>query len=204
MKLMVLIILVIASLAGASNPASAAVMGRRFAGIEAGYVNIGDRRITDVFDSAAMYTAKMRLPITGNFDMAASIGRGQSDGELGARMRETSAATLIQYHSGGEERLNPYIGAGVQWVDTELRSGGQTRTRDDFGFALGGGIEYSINKSVSITGGINYVKIDRHDDTVLGAALNAWIFEKLLLTAGAKYGVDSENMGVSIGLSLPF
>ncbi len=144
-----------------------------------------------------------------NIDLNLGVGYVWADGDIeGIEIDLTgtgAGADLIYFFKPGE-KVNPYIGAGVTVVKSEVKvSGfGESESEDDteVGFGGGVGVELEFTEQVLFRFGLDYFNIDSEDSIDLGVGAGYWFNETVMGTINGSYDFDSEDASASIGLIL--
>ncbi|MFZ6753946.1 OmpW/AlkL family protein [Undibacterium sp. Dicai25W] len=94
-----------------------------------------------------------------------------------------------QYHFIPEGKINPYLGAGVNYTrisDVNLLNGAANLDNNSFGLALQAGVDFKIDKNWSVNLDIKKVQI-RSDVTLNGAKISNVKVDPLLVGVGVGY-----------------
>ncbi|MFZ6689269.1 OmpW/AlkL family protein [Undibacterium sp. SXout11W] len=94
-----------------------------------------------------------------------------------------------QYHFAPEAKINPYLGAGVNYTrisDVNLLNGAANLDNNSFGLALQAGVDFKIDKNWSVNLDIKKVQI-RSDVTLNGAKISNVKVDPLLIGVGVGY-----------------
>jgi len=190
--------------------ADAGILGKRLIGASIGQVEPGDDYLNDVDDSVVSYGVNLRLPVNANLDVIAGMSQSQLEGDdpfTGESIEAdgTSLQIGVQYQFSPGEKINPNIAVGFGRVDVDVEVDGVSADDDDTGGFLQAGVEFGLQDNVSLNVGAVYTtEIFDEDDFSGAAALNIWATEQVLLSVGASYSFDSEDVGVSAGAALGF
>lgn len=198
--------------------ASGGVLGQRYISAGVGQVSPGDDLVKEVDDSLLSYGAGVRWPLATNLDLVISFGQTQLKGDMTgydyryddyvtmkADGRGTSVAGQLQYQFLPGAKVNPFISGGVIWGKSRLRWGPFIEEDDDTGFLIGGGAEISMSADVSVNTGLHYQsEMFEIDDIIFNLTVNVWATKRLLLSCGAAYGFDTEDMALSVGAGVSF
>jgi len=94
-----------------------------------------------------------------------------------------------QYHFIPEGKINPYLGAGVNYTrisDVNLLNGNANLDNNSFGLALQAGVDFKIDKNWSVNLDIKKVQI-RSDVTLNGTKISNVKVDPLLVGVGVGY-----------------
>ncbi|MBC3862405.1 OmpW family protein [Undibacterium jejuense] len=94
-----------------------------------------------------------------------------------------------QYHFIPEGKINPYLGAGVNYTrisNVNLLNGAANLDNNSFGLALQAGVDFKIDKNWSVNLDIKKVQI-RSDVTLNGAKISNVKVDPLLVGVGVGY-----------------
>ena len=95
---------------------------------------------------------RMRYFVNDTWAARVTLGLSSASTDDGAG-NETSASTLgvglgAEYHTAGTDRLSPFFSAGISFGSSKVEAGGVETTGSNFGFALGGGMDYYVYENV--------------------------------------------------------
>jgi opacity protein-like surface antigen len=207
--------------------ANAGILGQRYVGANVGYVSPGDSFIEEIDDSILTYGVELRLPVSANLDIVAAGGQRLLEGDvpysfsdysdysdyayyyesgsIEVEVTSTTVGGLLQYQFYPGAPINPFIGAGVMWSEYEIEVEGVSVDDDDTGVLVGGGLEFNLNDTMSLIGGLHYqTEMFEEDDVIANAGFNIWIIPNLLLSVTGEYRFEAEDIGVAAGLGIAF
>ena len=84
-------------------------------------------------------------------------------GNKAATTKHLPPILSLQYHFLPNEKLRPYVGAGVNYTyffDEQLKDGNKLKLTDSFGFALQAGVDYQIAPQWTVGADIRYADIN--------------------------------------------
>jgi opacity protein-like surface antigen len=183
------------------------LLGKNYIGASFGIVQFGDDDIDDVIGNAYGFSGVANINLNPNFDLNLGGAYVWADGEeSGVEIDITSiggGADLI-YSFKPNEQINPYIGAGITVVKSEIEVSalGVSVDEDDteIGFGAGAGIEIEATEEVLLRVGLNYYNIDSEDSIDASISLGYWFSEKILCAIGGNYDFDTEDAIAEIGI----
>jgi opacity protein-like surface antigen len=193
------------AIAGTSNAETR--LGKNYIGGSFGILKFGDDDLDEVLGNAYGFDGVANINLNQNIDLNLGIGYVWADGDTeGIEIDLTgigAGADLVYFFKPGE-KVNPYIGAGVTVVKSEVEvSGfGESESEDDteVGFGGGVGVELEFTEQVLFRFGLDYFNIDSEDSIDLGVGAGYWFNETVLGTISGSYDFDSEDASASIGL----
>lgn len=97
-------------------------------------------------------------------------------------IKQLPPTLMVQYHFLPQAQFNPYLGAGVNYTrfsSVDLAGGAITLDKDSFGYALGGGVDYKIDKNWSLNVDLKYVEMRSNvyagGQTISNIQINPWL-----------------------------
>ncbi|MFZ6862108.1 OmpW/AlkL family protein [Undibacterium sp. Ji67W] len=111
------------------------------------------------------------------------------DGTKIGTFKHLPPTLTAQYHFAPEAKINPYLGAGVNYTrisDVNLLNGAANLDNNSFGLALQAGVDFKIDKNWSVNLDIKKVQI-RSDVTLNGTKISNVKVDPLLVGVGVGY-----------------
>lgn len=195
------------AIAGTSN--AEIRLGKNYVGGSFGIIKFGDDELDEVLGNGYGFDGVANINLNQNIDLNLGGGYLWADGDIeGIEIDFTgigAGADLIYFFKPGE-KVNPYIGAGVTVVKSEVEvSGfGESESEDDteVGFGGGVGVELEFTEQVLFRFGLDYFNIDSEDSIDLEVEAGYWFNETVMGTISGSYDFDSDDASASIGLIL--
>lgn len=193
--------------------AKAEVLGRRHIGIGVGATWVGDDRV----DGTSLdLSARIRLPVSRNFDVVAFHGQAmlegydrQVPGAPYVKSKSTEYGADLICHFLPWRPADPFIRTGIsnRTADTTV-DGKPTFADEDIKFKFGGGAEFNINKNLSLCLGLAYQDSFQESygsDVSAGLSLDGWLNDVLLIGLVAECSsADSGELSASVRASYGF
>jgi len=144
-----------------------------------------------------MFTDNIGVGVLGAYPFKHDIkGKGtiSSLDKVGSTKQLPPTVTL-EYYFNNSSAFTPYLGAGVNYThffdeDTSgALSGTNLNLDDSWGYALEGGVDYSINDKWMVSAQVYYINIETNADVSalpgdFNVDINPWVY---LFTAGYKF-----------------
>jgi len=104
-----------------------------------------------------------------------------SGAQIGS-VKQLPPTLTVQYHFVPTSQFNPYLGAGVNYTrfsNVDIANGAITLDSGSFGYALGGGVDYKIDKNWSLNFDLKYVEMRSNvysaGATISNIQINPWL-----------------------------
>jgi outer membrane protein len=111
------------------------------------------------------------------------------DGQSIGSFKHLPPTLTAQYHFTPEAQFSPYVGAGVNYTrisSVKLLNGAGTLENDSFGLAFQAGIDYKLDKNLSLNFDIKKVQIGS-DVFISGAKVSSVKIDPWLIGVGVGY-----------------
>lgn len=196
------------------------LLGKNHLGGSFSIVQFGDDLLDEVLGNGYGFSGGGSINLESNVDLKLGVVSAWADGEYsGVNVDVSSFGTSAElvYFFKPSQQINPYIGAGLSLINTEVKASafGVSESEDDteVGYGLRAGVEIESTENVILRLDLEYLNIDDKDSVgISGAlgdakvdvsvALGYWFSEQVLGTIGFSHDFDSENASAKIGVAL--
>jgi hypothetical protein len=201
-KSVAVVLAVLLSVCAAVSPAGAEVLGRRHIGIGIGTTWVGEYAIDR---NSLDFSARIRLPVNGNFDIVAFHQQAMLEGHDPAvqdgsnvKMKSSEYGVGLSCHFLPQRQVDPFLKAGLSnaMADT-IVDGKPTYADEHLMIEFGGGAEINLRRNISLILGAAY-----HDsltdssvsDVSAGLSLNGWLNDLILVGVGVEGVFDTGDI----------
>ena len=172
------------------------LLGEQFAAAQLSFTRPGDAILRDIDDSVWGFGARVNVPATERIDFSASLARTSLEG--GSTDIDTSTFLVgVNVMLSPLKPVCPFIIGRLGLLDTNP---GDT----DPMISLGAGVQYDFMENAALTPSLVFTHADDYDDVILGLEGNYWFTDKVFGIAGLAVGIDSEDVGLTIGAGMRF
>jgi hypothetical protein len=188
------------------------VLGRRHIGIGIGTTWVGEATIDR---NSLDFSARIRLPFNGNFDIVAFHRQAMLEGHDPAaqegsnvKMKSNEYGVGLSCHFLPQRKADPFLKAGLSnaMADT-IVDGRPTYADEHLMIEFGGGAEINLRKNVSLILGAAY-----HDsltdssvsDVSAGLSLNGWLNDLILVGVGVEGVFDTGDISAVVTAAYAF
>lgn len=144
-------------------------------------VEINDKTFPEI-DFAYHFTRNLAAELVLTYPQKHDV---KLEGAKIGTIKHLPPALLLQYHFSPGTKVDPYLGAGINYtrfMDASLPSG-VTTDKDSFGLALQAGVDFEIAKNVYIN--LDYKRVNIETDVkVAGAKLTTFKVDPDLISIG--------------------
>lgn len=195
----ILVATAVFSLCASQAFADAGLTGKRYLSFGGGVIDPGNEIISAIDDSIVVVGANLNIPINTNIDFRFNYKHEHMEGDVFPntfKVRADSFTTGLQYLFNPEEKVNPFISAGLGYYKGESEIDGlEVDDSDGHVYLIGGGVEIELAKQLSITPSIAYNETGDEEDVIAGIQLNTWFTEEIFASIGTSFGFDEEDIG---------
>lgn len=206
-KLCVVIGMAIVIMAIAGTSYAETLLGKNYIGGSFGIIQFGDDELDEFLGNAYGFDVGVNINLNPNIDLQLFTGYTWADGEDSGIEIDVTALAIgadLVYFFKPNEKINPYIGAGLTVVKSEVEASGFGITEDeddtDVGFGGEVGVELEFTEQVLFNSSLDYFTIDSEDSIDINAGVGYWFNEQILGSVSGFYNFDDEDTGASIGL----
>ena len=193
------------AIAGTSNAET--LLGKNYIGGSFGIVQFGDDDLDEVLGNGYGFSGVGNINLNPNIDLNLGVAYVWADGDTGGvevDVTSIGAGADLIYFFKPNEQVNPYIGAGLTLVKSEVEASalGVSEDEDDteVGFGAGAGVEIEATEEVLLRVGLDYFNIDSEDSIDVSVSLGYWFSEQVLGAIGGSYDFDSEDAIAEVGI----
>ena len=194
-----------AAIAGTSSAET--LLGKNYVGGSFGIIQFGDDNLDEVLGNGYKFDAVANINLNPNMDLQLALGYVWADGEASGieiDLTGLGAGGDLVYFFKPNERVNPYVGAGLTVVKSKVEVSGPGGSADEddteVGFGAEIGVELEFTEQVLFRFGLDYFNIDSEDSLDINAGAGYWFNATVLGTLGGFYDLDDEDAGAGIGL----
>jgi hypothetical protein len=196
----------------AVSPAGAEVLGRRHIGIGIGTTWVGEATIDR---NSLDFSARIRLPVNGNFDIVAFHQQAMLEGHDPAaqdgsnvKMKSSEYGVGLSCHFLPQRKADPFLKVGLSnaMADT-IVDGKPTYADEHLMIEFGGGAEINLRKNISLIIGAAYhgsLTDSSIDDVSAAMSLNGWLNELILVGVGVEGVFDTGDISALVMAAYAF
>jgi len=198
-------VIAFAAIAGTANAET--LLGKNYIGGSFGIVQFGDDEMDEVLGNAYAIAIVGNINLNPNMDLHVFGGYLWADGDTeGNEIDITSlgAGADLIYFFKPNEKVNPYVGAGLAVIkrEVEVSGFGMTEDEEDTEVGFGGevGVELEFTEQVLFNFSLNYFNIDSEDSISVNAGVGYWFNEQVMGSLSGSYDFDEEDALATLGL----
>ncbi len=204
--------MVVSLVAIAGTSSAETLLGKNYVGGAAGMLKFGDDELDDAFGEGKTADLLGNINLTPNIDLQLGAGYLWADGETAGIDYDITGTALdadIVYFFNPDQKVNPYIGAGITHLKVEFEGSGYGISGDyddtETGFGCEAGVEIEVTKRVLVNVGLDYLyfdddDIDDNDSVDLNTGVGYWFTDQIMGGVSTSYDFDSDDTAASVGL----
>ena len=205
MCLVIGLVMVFMSIVGSASAET--LLGKNYVGGSFGVFQFGDDELDEAMGNGYGLDVIGNINVTPHIDLQLAVGYVWSDGEaFGIEVDATSIGGSAEYvfFLNPNEKMNPYIGAGIVVVKTEIDISDSSRSTSadetDTGFGGKVGVELEFTEQVLFNFGLGYIYFEDEDSVDLNAGVGYWFNDRIMGALNGSYDFESEDSLASVGL----
>ncbi len=187
----------------AEDEPSAGLLGKTYLGATYTYVDVNGGDLED-FGTGDKFAVDWNLKLSKRLDFTLGWERDRyiNDNLNSLELERDSFYAGLTLVLREDKNLKPYISGDLILQDKRIDSDAAGEDDDEFnvGFAVGGGLEWSIGKRFFTNVGLNYKSVDNYDDLYMNLDLGVRVFKRMHAVLGFDYDLEDDTQATSIAL----
>ncbi|MDI6790688.1 MAG: OmpW family outer membrane protein [Thermodesulfobacteriota bacterium] len=186
------------------------LFGKNYVGGAFGIVKFGDDTLDEILGNGYGFNAGGNINLNKNIDLLLDVGYVWADGDADGFEVDLSglaAGAKLNYFFKPDEKANPFIGAGIAVVKSEVEVSGfgavEEDDETDVGFSVDAGVELEFTEEVLFRFGLDYFNINDEDSIDGSVSFGYWFNKQIMGAISGSYDFDDGDAAAQIGLIVP-